>query len=152
SHALDDVSNGGINPYSLNDSLLTQINPYCLRCLNYSNADYDVRHNLTANYVWDLPFKANSSFLNRLISSWTVSGTFFWHTGYPFSAFDLTAPITSSLVHNGSTDTILGTFLGGPVADCTSPYHNCISANQFAPVATETVFGNIPRNSFRGAS
>ena len=83
---------------------------------------------------------------------WTVSGTFFWHTGYPFSAFDLTAPITSSVVHNGSTDTILATFLGGPVTSCTSPYNACIGANQFAPVATETVFGNIPRNSFRGAS
>jgi hypothetical protein len=152
SHAQDEVSNGGFIPYSLNDSLLAQINPYCLRCLNYSNADYDVRHNLTANYVWDLPFKAHSSFVNRVISSWTLSGTFFWHTGYPFTVFDGQAPLTGSVVHNGSADIILGTFLGGQVFPCTSPTNNCINASQFAPVTSETTFGNIPRNFFRGPS
>ncbi|MBA3912956.1 MAG: hypothetical protein H0X25_03655, partial [Acidobacteriales bacterium] len=150
SHSLDDVSNGGVSPYSLNDSLLNQVNPYCLRCLNYSNSDYDVRHNVTANYVWDLPFKANGSFLNRVISSWTLSGTFFYHTGYPFSAIDGVAPATGSVVHNDSAGTILATFNGGPVYSCNSPVNNCISSSQFAPVASETTFGNIPRNSFRG--
>src|SRR5579863_6174132 len=78
SHTQDMVSNGGVLPYSGNDSVLAQFNTNCLRCLNYGNADYDVRHNMTANYVWELPFKA-SGMLNRLVSGWSVSGTFFYH-------------------------------------------------------------------------
>src|SRR5262249_38255113 len=49
SHALDDVSNGGISPFSLNDSLQYQFNPAGLQLNNYSNGDYDVRHNLSAS-------------------------------------------------------------------------------------------------------
>ena len=55
-HVLDDVSNGGILPYSLTNSILYQISPYCLRSLNYSNSDYDLRHSWDASYVWNLPF------------------------------------------------------------------------------------------------
>jgi hypothetical protein len=46
--------------------------PNCLRCSNYSNADSDSRHNLTANYVWDLPFKSSNKFLNETIGGWTT--------------------------------------------------------------------------------
>jgi hypothetical protein len=85
SHALDDVSNGGVSPFSLNDSLLGQLNPVGLAAQNYSNADYDVRHNLSAQYVWDLPFKSSNGFLNQIIGGWTISGTFFARSGYPFT-------------------------------------------------------------------
>ncbi|MBA3913132.1 MAG: carboxypeptidase regulatory-like domain-containing protein [Acidobacteriales bacterium] len=149
SHSLDDVSNGGVSPFSLNDSLLNQVNPYCLRCLNYSNSDYDVRHNVTANYVWDLPFKANSSFVNRVISSWTLSGTFFYHSGYPFSAFDSQA---GALLFgsSGSANTVLANFTGGPTFDCNSPTNPCLNSSQFLSAGSETSFGNLRRNSFRG--
>jgi len=88
SHATDDVSNGGISPYSLNDSLLYQLNPQGLNINDYSNADYDVRHNLTASYIWDLPFKSSSSILNEVVGGWSISGTFFARSGYPFTASD----------------------------------------------------------------
>jgi hypothetical protein len=149
SHAQDDISNGGVLPYSITDSLLGQINPFNLRSLNYSNADYDVRHNITANYVWELPFKAQNPVLNRVVKGFTLSGTFFYHTGYPYSVFDSAAP--AAALNNGTSATVLATFNGGPTAaGCNTPDTPCLLASQFAPVAGETSFGNVPRNSFRG--
>ncbi len=159
SHALDDVSNGGLLPYSLNDSVLGQLNPSCLHCLNYSNADYDVRHNITANYYWELPFKSSSKAMNMVASGWTLSQTFFYHSGYPYSVFDGSAPGTGvgGQVHNGSSGTYLATFDGGPTnPGCNTPFtpNACLNGNQFngdMGPSTETNFGNVPRNYFRGA-
>jgi Carboxypeptidase regulatory-like domain len=160
SHALDDVSNGGISPFSSNDSLQYQFNPAGVGIQNYSNADYDVRHNMSASYVWDLPFKSSKGFLNQVIGGWTVSGTFFARTGYPFTATDGLL----GLVLGNSLGVTLGlpaqwngtgpTSCGKPNVD---PTNNtlvaCLSnANQF-PVSfnvTETGFSTTRRNIFRG--
>lgn len=87
SHATDNVSNGGILPYSFNQSLLLQIDPTNPN-LSYGSADYDQRHLLTANYVWDLPLRSSHSLLNQIIGGWTVAGTFFYRTGFPFTVID----------------------------------------------------------------
>jgi len=155
SHALDEVSNGGVLPYSGNDSLLGQIDPTSLRHLNYSNADYDVRHNLSANYVWELPFRANG-FLNRLVSGWTLSQTFFWRAGYPYTVTDGAAPLGAiSTLHNATSLTIMPDFLGGATPSCLYPGTaanptQCLNSSQFTQVGSEVDFGNIPRNAFRG--
>jgi Carboxypeptidase regulatory-like domain len=156
-HAQDMISNGGILPYSYDNSLGMQLNPYCLRCLNYGNADYDVRHNLTANYVWELPFKSSGSALNRVVSGWTFSGTFFFHTGYPYTVIDGADP-SNGLLGNGSSATYMATFLGGAMNNgCSSPVtasgapFQCLNASQFSPIGTESNFGNTARNTFRGA-
>jgi hypothetical protein len=155
SHAIDDVSNGGVLPYSLNDSLLNQIDPSSLRRLNRSNADYDVRHNISANYVWELPFKAKG-LLNKLVSGWALSGTVFWRSGYPYTVFDGSAPLGGvSGLHNATLLTILPNFLGGSTPSCLVPGPlakptQCLQSSQFTSLGAETGFGNIPRNSFRG--
>jgi hypothetical protein len=150
-HALDDISNGGILPYSLTNSIINQISPFSLRSLNYSNADYDLRHSLSASYVWDLPFKANNGLLNRAIGGWEVSGTFFYHTGFPFSIIDG----TSMLANQGNNMQFL-TVLATPTAtvprQCGSSAVNvpCFTPSQFVPAGQATTFGTVPRNSFRG--
>ena len=155
SHALDEVSNGGVLPYSGNDSFLAQIDPTNLRRLNYSNADYDVRHNVSANYVWELPFKA-SGMMNKLVSGWSVSGTVFWRTGYPFTVQDGAAPNGAvGGLGNASGLTILPDYLGGGEKTCLTPGPassptQCLTSSQFTQVGSETNFGNLPRNSFRG--
>jgi hypothetical protein len=147
SHALDDVSNGGVLPYSLNDSIALQLDPTSLRRLNYSNADYDVRHLVSANYVWDLPFKPANALWNTIIGGWTVSGTFFYRTGLPFSVIDGSAP---AALRNG----VNGVMLVDPITfvprDCTSPSKQCFMPDQFTPLGGETGFAHTPRNSFRG--
>jgi hypothetical protein len=87
SHALDEVSNAGILPFSVITSITNQINPYSLRD-NYASADYDARHQLSASYIYALPFKSEHRLLNSAIGGWQLSGTMFYRTGFPFSVID----------------------------------------------------------------
>ena len=153
SHTLDNVSNGGIDPYSFNDSLLNQISPFSPTSLNYSNSDYDVRHSLNASYVWELPMKFENRALSTIAGGWTVSGTFFHRTGLPFSVVD---GLTGANLVDGGTNlqnvTVLGQPMGAVPLSCGGASVNtaCFSASQFASGPAVTSFGTIPRNSFRG--
>jgi hypothetical protein len=147
SHSLDDVSNGGLEPYSLNnasDSLLYQIDPTNLRRLNYSSSDNDFRHNLSASYIWELPIKSSNGFLNAAVGGWTIAQTFKARSGQAYSVINSNIP--GGVLSNGSTAVVLGSFLGGSIPSCNTPDVACLSASQF----TVNGFGNIPRNSFRG--
>jgi len=104
SHATDDVSNGGVSPFNASEtggSQLVQLAPQSLRS-NYSNADYDVRHNLVASYIWDLPFKTSSGILNQIVGGWSISGTVFARSGYPFSALNGLVPLLLQNAVNAS--------------------------------------------------
>jgi len=158
SHALDDVSNGGFLPFNLgtNASILNPQNPYCFRCSNYGNADYDARHQFNATYIWHTP-KLHNLFLN-LIADWTISGTFFYRTGLPFTVID--GADTGTL--NGFN---CGNFLFadsdvGPVSCSGSAVFNnfvtttpCMNPSQFpaalSPSGTFS-FGNQRRNQVYG--
>ncbi len=96
SHALDEVSNGGTTPFSnWNRQPFTQApqDPNNLRGA-YGPADYDVRHSLNANYVWELPVKATlgGHGSDTLVRGWQVSGTLFWRTGLPYTVLDIFPP------------------------------------------------------------
>ena len=90
-HALDEVSNGGLFGFTFGSS----INPQDARNLrgSYGPAEYDVRHSLNANYVWELPVKAllggrGPDLPDLLVKGWQVSGTIFARTGFPYTVFD----------------------------------------------------------------
>lgn len=87
SHAFDEVSNGGFNSFS--GSTLAPADPFNLR-LNYGPADYDVRHDFNANYVWEVPVRQalRGHGWKPLVDGWQVSGTVFARTGLPFTAHD----------------------------------------------------------------
>jgi hypothetical protein len=152
SHALDISSNGGILPYSVSNSLLTQIDPFNPRA-TYASSDYDLRHSFNASYVWELPITASNRLLNGAIGGWTVSGTFFWRSGFPFSVVD--GNFLNSVAAN---NLFLATVLGQPAPgasitrSCGSGAVNsatpCFTATQFG---TPTSFvGSLGRNAFRG--
>jgi hypothetical protein len=82
SHCLDTVSNGGFLPFS-SGGILSPL-PGDLR-RDYGPCDYDIRHNLTAQYVYQLPIKVTDHALGYALNGWQVSGTVFWHSGVPFS-------------------------------------------------------------------
>ncbi len=153
SHSLDDA--GSLLPFNFNQSIVGQIDPSCLRCLNYGSSDYDERHNFNATYVYNPTWKPGNMILNGVLGGWQFSQTFFLHSANPYSVTDYTALL---LAQNDGVTTqpyILGTYLGGPTGSCSSPGtlanpNLCVSANQFAPALSETSFGNLARNSFRG--
>src|SRR6202007_670971 len=61
SHALDEISNSSLNPFGVNANgnvdVVTPLNPFNIRQLNYGNADYDVRQSFVMNYVWGDAFR-----------------------------------------------------------------------------------------------
>jgi len=82
SHCLDTVSNGGF----LSFSALGIISPLPgMLGRQYGNCDYDIRHNVNANYVYELPVHARNSLLAKVVNGWQLSGTFFYHSGVPFT-------------------------------------------------------------------
>ena len=87
-HALDEISNNGIWSFTQGSSLSSQ-DPSNLRGA-YGPADYDVRHSMNANYVWELPLKSllGGHGPGALFNGWQVSGTFFARTGFPYTVFD----------------------------------------------------------------
>lgn len=88
-HALDEVSNGGDQSFTLGGSSLTPQDPTNLRGA-YGAAEYDVRHSFNASYVWGLPMKKalRGHGSDLLVEGWQVSGTIFARSGFPYSVFD----------------------------------------------------------------
>jgi hypothetical protein len=82
SRCMDEVSNGGFLPFSAG-AILSPLPGELAR--NYGPCDYDIRHNLNAQYVYELPVKVQSHALGYALNGWQISGTFFWHSGIPFS-------------------------------------------------------------------
>jgi hypothetical protein len=120
--------------------------------LNYSNADYDVRHTLSARYIYSPPApKVHNPVLKGALSGWTAAGTVFFHTGYPFSIVNSGVLSKFGNLSGKIKQAILADFLGGPsYPSCTTPDAACYSPSQFATKNAQNDFGNIPRNSFRG--
>ncbi|MEA2475737.1 MAG: hypothetical protein QOE06_3652, partial [Thermoleophilaceae bacterium] len=92
SHSLDEVSNGGELPFDYTLSFLSiriPEDPRNWRKYNYGNSDYDVRHYISANYVWDDVVRhLYRHGPKMLMGGWTIAGTIFYRTGLPFSVVD----------------------------------------------------------------
>jgi hypothetical protein len=91
SHCIDEVSNGGLLPFSTLGIIAPL--PGSLRP-EYGNCDYDVRHNLSAFGIYEIPFRSKRTFLRQTFGGWQVSETAFLHSGLPFSV--LSAPYTAN--------------------------------------------------------
>jgi hypothetical protein len=91
SHCLDEVSNGGLLPFS-SLGILSPL-PGDLR-REYGNCDYDIRHNISAFAIYEIPFRSSHVLLRQMLGGWQVSGTAFLHSGVPFSV--LSAPYTAN--------------------------------------------------------
>jgi hypothetical protein len=115
--ALDEISNGGLSTFTLYAQ--GPQNPNNLRDA-YGPADYDVRHSFNANYVWELPLRAalGDHGPRSLVNGWQVSGTFFAHTGFPYTVVDRS--MTESLATRNYGGAIYAVPVGplGPQPPC----------------------------------
>jgi carboxypeptidase family protein/TonB-dependent receptor-like protein len=82
--SLDDRSgNSGRQEYS--NGQARTFDPYDRR-LDYGRSDFDVRHNFTANFTYDLPFgKGLKGFAGAAISGWQINSIVKLASGIPFT-------------------------------------------------------------------
>jgi hypothetical protein len=147
SHALDEVSNGGFNPFIANNasigrvgSLANPINDNNIRQYNYGNADYDTRHYLSANYVYEIPKGPTP-----VLKGWQLSGTLFARSGLPYTVVNGGASgILSSFGYGAAA---YANFSGASFPGCNSPSSitsgPCLSASDFPDLAAG---GNVGQN------
>ncbi len=82
SHCLDEVSNGGLLAFST-QGLMSPL-PGELR-RQYASCDYDVRHNVSAYGLYQIPFHSSHAGLRDMFAGWSFSETAILHSGLPFS-------------------------------------------------------------------
>ena len=166
SHALDEISNSAFTPFGLNANgnvdVVTPLNPFNVRQLNYGSADYDVRHSFVMNYVWSDAIRHLTAWgPNALVKGWTFSGTIFKHTGFPYSIWssNATAALQGSLFGSTSpatTSAVLANVVGSPNINCGGSAaqlvnglpNPCYNVASFADPTDN--FGTQRRNQFRG--
>jgi carboxypeptidase family protein len=112
SRCMDTVSNGGFLPFSAG-AILSPLPGDLAR--QYGPCDYDVRDNLTAQYVYQLPFKVRSKALGTAVNGWQISGTAFWHSGLPFSVLSTPYSANGDGIVQGSGPQYASVVAGVPV-------------------------------------
>ena len=81
-HSINDASVGGGEASAPQNAL-------CRSCEKGSSI-YDIRHNIIVSFVYELPFGPGKKYVTegfaaRLLSGWTTSGLWNWHTGHPLT-------------------------------------------------------------------
>jgi hypothetical protein len=167
SRCMDTVSNGGFLSFS-SAGILSPLPGELGR--QYGPCDYDVRHNFTAQYVYQLPVKVQNRILGYAVNGWQVSGTVFRHSGLPFSV--LSAPYTANGngIVQGSGPQYASVVSGvplyehNPIPGVTQPgtvqwlnpdaFVSSVDPSTGACVGGDTPkncqFGNLGRNALRG--
>ena len=102
SRCMDTVSNGGFLQFSAG-GILSPLPGELAR--DYGPCDYDIRHNLNAQYVYQLPVKVRNHSLGYALNGWQISGTVFWHSGVPFSV--LSTPYSATNPNTGQQEGIV---------------------------------------------
>ncbi|HTI38380.1 MAG TPA: TonB-dependent receptor [Vicinamibacterales bacterium] len=101
----------------------------------YGPSDYDVRHRLSTNFVWNLPLGDNA-----FLKDWTASGVYSVRSGRAFT-------VNQSNNNVGNSMTGLPDLTGDPEGAKT--VDQWFNPKAFTPVSSG-VFGNEQRNRLRG--
>jgi hypothetical protein len=167
SRCMDTVSNGGFLQFSAG-GILSPLPKDLAR--DYGPCDYDIRHNLNAQYVYQLPLKFKNRYLASALNGWQVSGTVFWHTGIPFSVLSTPYSANANGIVNGSGPQFASVIPGVPLYEhqaipgVTQPGTvQWLNPNAFVSAVDPSTgacnggdspktcqFGNLGRNALRG--
>jgi hypothetical protein len=166
SHCMDTVSNGGFLPFSAG-GILSPIPDDLQR--DRGPCDYDVRHNITASYTYELPIKVRGR-LGPVLNGWQVSGSVFRRSGLPFSVLSTPYSANGNGIVNGSGPQFASVVPGvplyehNPVRGVTQPgtiqwlnpdaFVSTVDPSTGGCGGGEMVkscqFGNLGRNALRG--
>jgi hypothetical protein len=167
SRCMDTVSNGGFLQFSAG-GILSPLPGDLAR--DYGPCDYDIRNNLNAQYVYQLPLKVRNRALGYALNGWQISGTVFWHSGIPFSVLSTPYSANGNGIVNGSGPQFASAVPGvplyahGPIAGVTQPgtlqwlnpnaFVSTVDPSTGACLGGDTPlncqFGNLGRNALRG--
>jgi len=117
----------------------------------YADSDFDRRHNLVTNFVYELPFRRNAadsrwtSLLNAVAGGWQINGIGIYRTALPF-----TLRSGRDVRGDGSASTQRVNRVSG-----VSPYQPNPSPNLYLNLAAFALpdpgqYGNVGRNTLRG--
>jgi len=170
SHALDDISNGGFNPFNFdtNESLFNPLLPNISQLSrNYGNADYDTRKSANLSYVYEVPYRFGPK---PVFQGWQISGTMFTRSGLPYTVVDKSSSVALDGAGYGN-NTVWASYNGAPQGGCgpgaasATPggeAQPCVNASAFLPSVNNVTlsngttltatnsFGNQRRNQFFG--
>src|SRR5271155_708893 len=167
SRCMDTVSNGGFLPFSAG-GILSPLPGALAR--DYGPCDYDIRHNLNAQYVYQLPIRVQNRRLGVALNGWQLSGTAFWHSGVPFSVLSTPYSANGNGIVQGSGPQFASVVPGvplyahHPVPDVTQQGTiQWLNPDAFVSAVDPSTgqcsggddpqhcqFGNLGRNSLRG--
>jgi hypothetical protein len=167
SRCMDTVSNGGFLQFSAG-GILSPLPGDLAR--DYGPCDYDIRHNLNAQYVYQLPVKVRNRTLGYALNGWQVSGTVFWHSGIPFSVLSTPYSANGNGIVNGSGPQFASVVPGvplyehNPIPGVTQPgtvqwlnpdaFVSTVDPSTGACLGGDSPkncqFGNLGRNALRG--
>lgn len=130
SHSIDEASrnNEGIVFQNSNDIFASR-----------ASSDFDVRHRIIANAIYDLPFQGN-----RLKSGWQLAPIVTWQTGNPF-----TIVMNTSSQINGVSNTVTP-IQTGPLHISGNPFGQWIANPDALSAPAPGQLGNMGRNSVYG--
>jgi Carboxypeptidase regulatory-like domain len=168
-HSIDDISDAlGV---LVNDAANLQ-DPTNLRG-NRSNSQFDLRHRVVLNHVYEIPFTNRfEGTARKFLHGWAVSGIFSYQTGFPTSIFAgsrrgisenaLQGNVAGAIRANGDPTLFQPAPIGSPAASaipglCARGIGNvpgtttpCVDTSNFP--LTQPLLGNIgtsPRNALR---
>ena len=167
SRCMDTVSNGGFLQFSAG-AILSPLPGELAR--DYGPCDYDIRHNLSAQYVYQLPGKVRNRVLGYAVNGWQVSGTAFFHSGIPFSVLSTPYSANGDGIVQGSGPQFASVVPGVPlythhtIPGVTQPgtlqwlnpdaFRSSVDPSTGACFEGDSPqncqFGNLGRNSLRG--
>jgi Carboxypeptidase regulatory-like domain len=167
SRCMDTVSNGGFLQFSAG-GILSPLPGDLAR--DYGPCDYDIRNNLNARYVYQLPLKVRNHALGYALNGWQISGTVFWHSGIPFSVLSTPYSANGDGIVNGSGPQFASAVPGvplyahGPIPGVTqlgtlqwlnpNAFVSTVDPSTGACLGGDTPqncqFGNLGRNALRG--
>ncbi|MGA8310031.1 MAG: carboxypeptidase-like regulatory domain-containing protein [Terriglobales bacterium] len=167
SRCMDTISNGGFLQFSAG-GILSPLPGELAR--DYGPCDYDIRHNLNAQYVYQLPVKVRNRQFAYALNGWQISGTMFWHSGVPFSVLSTPYSANGNGIVQGSGPQFASVVLGAPLYEhhpipgVTQPGTiQWLNPGAFASAVDPSTgqcsggddsqhcqFGNLGRNALRG--